>query len=408
MRLLRNLRLSAHALGVHPLRTGLAVGGIAIGVAGVLVLGAVGAGARAAVLKRIERLGTDLLVVTPTQIAARAGRERRGILLAQTLVAADAAAIRRGSPAVARVAPVRDLGLTAKFGATATPTMVLGTTPEWLAIRGARLASGRFFTSAEGRSRERVVVLGAAVGAALFGDSLQPVGRTVRLGRAPFRVVGVLRPRGLNTTGSGSDDDKVLVPLQTAQRRLANRDELSLIFVQAGSSRTQEAAADIEAILRARHGRTPQMGDDFRVENQQLLRATQLATQDSFRRLLAGLGLLSLLVGGGGVVSLMLLSVRERRFEIGLRVAVGARQGELLVQFLGESLLLASVGGALGILLGTAMGQLLGAMTRLEAQLTIDGFGAAVGAVILIGLGFGVWPAWRASRMDPIAALQAE
>lgn len=407
MRLFRGLPISVRALTTHRLRSALAVAGIAVGIAGVVLLAAIGAGARGAVLQRIEALGSNLLVVTPTTLDPRAGRARRGETRAQTLRIGDAAAITHGSAAVRRTAPVRDLNVTLKSGRFTAPATLIGTTPAWLPIRDFSLRRGRFFDAAENARRARVAVLGAAIAASLFPDSLDPVGTTLRIDWVPFEVIGVLAPRGMSVAGASSEDDRVFVPVQTALRRLANLDYLSLIYVQAvGGEALDQAGADAAAILRVRHDVPDHGPDDFTLQSQQVVLAAELAAQTSFRRLLLGLGVLSLLVGGVGVLSLMLLAIRERRSEIGLRVAVGARRRDVLVQFLAEALLLAAAGGVLGLALAAGVAEAVSAATRWEARLSPETLLLAGGAVAAIGVGFGVWPAWHAARLDPIAALR--
>jgi len=291
VRLLRGLPISVRALTTHRLRSALAVTGIATGIAGVVVLAAIGAGARGAVLERIEALGSNLLVVTPSTLEARAGRARRGETRAQTLRIGDALAIAQGSAAVRLTAPVRDLNVALKYRRFTAPATLIGTTPEWLPIREFTLTRGRFFDAAENAQRARVAVLGAAIAASLFPDSLDPVGSTLRIGRVPFEVIGVLAPKGMSVAGASSEDDRVFVPVETALRRLANLDYLSLIYVQAvGGRAMDQAAAETAAILRVRHDVPDRGPDDFTLQNQQVVLAADLAAKTSFRRLLLGLG----------------------------------------------------------------------------------------------------------------------
>jgi putative ABC transport system permease protein len=407
MRIARNLRLSVRVLLANPIRTALAIGGTAAGVAGVLVVTAIGEGARSAVMRRIEGLGRNLLVVTAGKMDLRAGRTLSGEGWTRDLRTSDAAAIAQGSRHVLRAAPGQDRGLLAKFGPFQSPATVLGTTTDWQRIRQFPMAEGRFFTPAENQARERVAVLGWAVREALFPDSLQPVGRTIRIGRVPFEVIGVLAPKGVSVDGSATEDDRILVPLETALRRLFNTEYLKAIFLEVrASSPMADAEEEVAAILRERHDIPVGAKDDFAIQHQRALLQAELATQASFRRLIMGLGFLSLLVGGVGILSIMLLSARERRPEIGLRVAVGARRADIAVQFLAEAALLAAGGGAAGILAGLGAAELVSSVTAWEARVSGKALLVALGSVAAIGLGSGVYPAWRAASVDPIEALQ--
>jgi putative ABC transport system permease protein len=407
MRVTRSLRVSVRVLVANRVRTVLAIGGTAVGVAGVLVVTAIGEGARAAVMRRIEGLGRNMLVVTAGKLDARAGRTLTGEGWTRELRLSDAAAIEQGSRHVLRAAPGQDRGLRAKFGPFQSPATVLGTTTDWQQIRQFPMAEGRFFTHEENRARKRVAVLGWAVRMGLFPDSLRPVGSTIRIGRVPFEVVGIMAAKGVSIDGSATEDDRIIVPLETALHRLFNTEYLKMIFLEVReSSSMADAEADVAAILRERHDLPVGARDDFSIQNQRMLLEAELATQASFRRLIMGLGFLSLLVGGVGILSIMLLSARERRPEIGLRVVVGARRPDIVVQFLAEALLLAAGGGAAGILAGLGAAELISLVTAWEARVSGRTLLVALGSVAGIGLCFGAYPAWRAASVDPIEALQ--
>jgi len=409
MRVVRNLRLSLRAFSTHRVRTGLAVAGTAVGVAGVLVSTAIGEGARGAVVRRIESLGRNMLVVSAEKVDSRGGRKVQGEGWTRTLRTGDVSALLRGSPAIIRAAPAQDRGMTAKFGPIQAPATVVGTTPEWQLIRQFPLTQGRFFTADENDRRARVAVLGSAIRTSLFGDTSGAVGRTIRIGRVPFQVVGVLASKGLSVDGTATEDDKIFVPLETALRRLFNTEYLKFIYLEAvDPALMADAQSDAASILRVQHGLPDGGEDDFAIQNQRLLLAAELETKASFRRLIMGLGFLSLLVGGVGILSMMLLSVKERRSEIGLRVSVGARRQDIAVQFVAEALLLAVAGGLLGLWLGLGVAGIVSAVTTWESQISQRTLAVAIGSVLGIGLGFGAYPAWRAAALNPIEALQAE
>lgn len=408
MRVTRSVRLSIRVLVANRVRTALAIGGTAVGVAGVLVVTAISEGAREAVMRRIAGLGRDMLVVTAGKMDARGGRTLTGEGWTRELRSGDATAIAQGSRHILRAAPGQERGLLAKFGPFQSPATVLGTTSDWQRIRQFSMAEGRFFTPDENQARDRVAVLGWAVRVALFPDSVRPVGRTIRIGRVPFAIVGVLAPKGVSVDGSATEDDRIIVPLETALRRLFNTEYLKAIFLQVRpASAMEDAEAEVAAILRERHDIPPGAQDDFSIQNQRVVLEAELATQASFRRLILGLGFLSLLVGGVGILSIMLLSVRERRPEIGLRVAVGARRPDIAAQFLAEAVLLAAGGGAAGVLAGLGAAELVSSVASWEARVTGKALLVAIGSAAAIGLGFGVYPAWRAASVDPIEALQS-
>jgi putative ABC transport system permease protein len=405
MRIARNLRLSLRALLLHPARTALALAGTGLGVAGVLVVTAVGAGARSAVVRRIEGLGRNMLVVTAAPLTSRGGRtiegEARRRLTREDAVAVLAAA------GVVRAAPGQERGMLARFGPLQNPATVLGTTAEWRVIRRFPLAEGRFITRAENTARERVAVLGADTRRNLFPDSVSPLGRTIRIGRVPFRVVGVLAAKGVSADGNATEDDRIVIPLETALRRLFDQEYLKTVHLEVSNPDAMAAAArEVGAILRERHDLAPSDADDFVIQDQRVLLAAELATRASFRRLILGLGVMALLVGAVGNLSVLLLAIRERRAEIGLRTAVGARRRDVAVQFLAEAGLLAVLGGAVGIGVGVGMAELLAALTGWEVLVSGPALWAGLLAVALIALVGGVYPAWRAAALDPVEALR--
>jgi putative ABC transport system permease protein len=404
-RALRTLRISARALGAHPLRTALCVAGTAVGIAGVLVLSAIGAGAREAVLRQIDAMGRDVVVVTPPPVNARTRVVRRDAALTRALRLGDAEALVRAAPEVLRAAPAADRDLYARTGGTWVKVGVIGTTPDWLAIRRFDLLAGRFFTVSEERELARVAVLGAKARELLFRDGAPAVGGTILIGSVPFTVVGELAAKGLSATGSATEDDKIIIPLATARRRVFGSDAVKMLYVELRPGASESAVA---AVLRARRDLARSNGPEMRLDGQRVVAEAREAAQRPLQRLLLALSGLSLLVAGVGVSATMLLSVRERRSEIGLRLAVGARRRDLIAQFLLESAALAGVGGTVGLALGTIGAQAMSSWTRWQASLAPSVLLAAVGGTVLLGVVAGVWPAWRAATMDPVSALAGE
>jgi len=408
MRLAKNLRLSAKALLGHRIRTALALSGTAVGVGAVMVITSIGEGAEAEVISEIEALGQNLLVVSAGD-APRVPWRSRTEPKVTTLTMDDAAALSREASEIARLAPAQDRTRRVKFGQISTMTKILGTTPEFEEVRNFRTSRGRYFTREEDNRSARVAVLGSRVTGLLFpGDD--PIGKTIRVGRIPFQVIGVLESKGATVDGLSEEDNQVVIPLQTGLRRVFNLDYLKMIYVQASDgSRLGKAEAQIAEVLRARHRLSKlQRPDDFAIQNQRVILQARLETVSSFNRMTLGLGSVALLVGGIGILSVMLLSVRERRNEVGLRVAVGARRRDILTQFLMESLFLGVLGGLAGVIMGLAVAWGVGKST--EWNTVVDGTAVLVGLAAALGVAtiFGVFPAQRAAGMDPIDALRAE
>ena len=408
MRLGRNLLLSTKVLLRYRVRTALALSATAAGVGAVLVMTAVVKGAEERVVNEIEALGRNLLVVSAA-VAERVPWRPRTNVKVTTLIPADADAILQEVPMVGRVAPAQDRTLRVKYGRISTMTKVLGTTPDYEEVRGFRCVEGRYFTPEENRNSARVVVLGSRVRELLFPGE-DPLGKALRVGQVSFLIIGVLESKGSTVDGLSGEDNQVLIPLQTALRRVFNLDYLNMAYVQiTDGDRLDEAQEQIAAVLRTRH-RMEALGreDDFVIQNQRLILAARMEAISSFRRMIVWLGSVALLTGGMGILSIMLLSVKERRNEVGLRVAVGARKRDILTQFLLEALSLGLAGGVLGLFLGSGVSILLSTFSEWTTRLDYRAFGAGLGFALLVGVAFGVLPAQRAAALDSIEALRAE
>jgi len=381
---------------------------MAVGVGAVLVLTAVGEGSEREILQEIDALGKNLLLVSTAE-APRVPWRRRTLAKVNTMVLEDAEAVLNGSPDVALVVPEQNQGRRLKYGTMSTVATVRGTTVDFEEVRDFRTVAGRYFTRDEDRNSARVAVLGDRVREILFPDE-DPIGKTLLVGKTSFEVIGVLEKKGTTIDGLSEEDNQVVIPIHTALRRVFNVDYINMLFVRVRDRERMDAAREqIGDVLRTRH-RTLERGlvDDFVVRSQQVILEARLETIASFRRLILALGAVAVIVGGVGILSIMLLTVRERRNEVGLRVAVGARRRDILIQFLVESLLLGAAGGALGVFSAILIAWVVGRST--EWHTVMNGTALAVGLISSLGIGvlFGVYPAQRAAALDPIEALRAE
>lgn len=407
MRLGLNLKISRRQLIAHKMRTFLALLGVIIGVSAVILMVSVGKGAQKEVLSRIEAMGTNLLVVNAGQIQRVAGRrEIRGT--ATTLTLEDAEAILEECYSVKNAAPVQNKKMQVKYGSYSTNTTITGTTPEYQNIRNFRVEEGEFFTEEENKAGYRVAVLGHSVVMNLF-EGEDPIGEIIRIGRVPFEVIGTMESKGVDLNGV-DQDDQVFIPIRTALRRVFNLTYISSISLEAVSrEKMDEAAGEVRELLRERH-RLERFDkpDDFTIQSQADLLETEKETTETFTTLIGSIAAVSLLVGGIGILAIMLMAVRERTNEIGLRMAVGASRKDILAQFVMESAALGIGGGAAGILIGVAGSVLIGSATRWPAAISFEAVVLSFTFSLAVGLFFGVYPARKASLLDPIDALRSE
>lgn len=401
---------AVRALRANVMRSVLTTLGIIIGVAAVIIMVSVGAGAKARVAELIKSLGSNLVIVLPgtsTSGGVRLGRGTR-----PTITEDDAAAIQREIPSVQLVAPsVRGSGQVV-FGNLNWSTLIYGITPEYLEVREWEIVTGRAFMPEEVKGAAKVALLGETVVESLFAGQ-DPVGQIVRIKRVPFEVIGMLKGKGQTSRGH-DQDDVIFIPLSTAKKRVLGGRRLSgkivtAIFVKA---RTSELVSDVEGqareLLRQRHRLRHDQDDDFFIRNLSQILETRAESSRAMALLLAAVASVSLVVGGIGIMNIMLVSVTERTREIGLRMAVGAKSHDILVQFLIEAVTLSLIGGIIGIVIGVGGSIAIAIASDWPIIIDIMSVILAFGFSAAVGVFFGFYPARKAARLDPIEALRYE
>jgi len=399
------LRIALRALGRNKLRSFLTMLGIIIGVGAVIAMVAIGEGAKALVRSQIASLGTNVLVIVPGTITQ--GGVRTGFGGVRTLVDGDAKAIMEEVPAVALASPTLRRGEHVVVGNLNWATLAQGVAPEFQQIRDWQVEEGRFINEADVASAAKVALVGRTVADTLFGSE-DPVNQVIRIRKIPFRVIGVLAPKGQTSHGT-DQDDVVMIPYTTMQKRIMGITHVQSIVVAAVSAeRTQEAQQLITVLLRQRHRIQPDQDDDFFIRNLSDIAEAATNTARVMAILLGSIASVSLLVGGIGIMNIMLVSVTERTREIGIRMAVGARSRDIMRQFLVEAVVMAATGGIIGIVLGIGSSTLL---NRLAQWPTLISPGIVTVAFLFsgaVGVFFGFYPAQKAARLDPIEALRYE
>ena len=405
-----NLSIAMRALRVNKMRSILTMLGIVIGVAAVIAMIAIGGGAQQRLQEQIASLGSNLLIVVPGSIIQSGARLGAGN--AQTLTEQDARAITTEIPDVAFAAPLTRSNAQVVFGNTNWATNINGVYNDYFDVREWNLAEGRFFDQGEITRFGKVAILGKTVSSQLFGED-NPVGQVVRIRGIPFEIIGLMESKGQSSQGQ-DQDDVIFVPLTTGRNRLFGeprgriaRVGTIMIKAQDGSD-TQEVEQRINDLLRQRHRIQPSMENDFQVRNLTEILKTQEAASKVMSMLLAAVASVSLLVGGIGIMNIMLVSVTERTREIGLRLAVGARGRDIMMQFLVEAMTLATLGGAVGVLLGIFISWLVAYIANWGISLSPLSIIFAVGFSAAIGIFFGYYPAKKAAQMQPIDALRYE
>jgi putative ABC transport system permease protein len=399
------VRLATQSILKNKMRAALTMLGIIIGVAAVIVMVAVGYGARSRIRAQINNLGTNMIVITPG--ASTAGGVSQGAQAFATLTLKDVDKIRSQSQYVAAVSPVI-VSRTQVIGPSSNwRTTINGVDVDYQTIRDWQAESGDFFGADDVRGNRKVAVLGHTVAANLFNGN-DPVGSEIQIRNVPFKVVGVLAPKGQSATGTDSDD-VVLVPYTTASTTLSGRTFIPQILASTSSDQELPAAQDeIATLLRESHKITEGNADDFTVRNQTDLATAAEGSTKVMTLLMAAIASISLLVGGIGIMNIMLVSVTERTREIGIRLAIGARGSDVLTQFLVESIVMGVLGGVAGLILGVAGSKILGHFTGWETVISPIIMLISVGFSGAVGVFFGYYPARKAAALNPIQALRYE
>jgi putative ABC transport system permease protein len=403
------LRIALRAVLRNKMRSFLTTLGIIIGVAAVIAMMAIGAGAKAQVEAAFSAMGTNILIILPGSTTS--GGSFGGFGSMPTLTWDDLAAIKAEVATVKNVAPQLRSNQSLVSEEMNWTTSVTGTTPEYFDIRSWPAESGAVYSQTDVDAGSKVVVLGATVVERLWGPSANPVGQTVRIGNTPFSVVGVLIKKGQSPTGQDYDD-AAFIPVTTFAHRIQGglgKFLTGSIYVQAVSAQdVQRALADIKTLLRDRHHLPPGADDDFSIRNLSEIAGAQAQGTETMTTLLASVAAVSLLVGGIGIMNIMLVSVTERTREIGVRMAIGAKPRSIMLQFLIEALVLSIAGGLIGVALGVGSASWLAEKFRWPMAIQVDVIAVSVAFSALVGIVFGLYPARKASKLDPIDALRYE
>ncbi len=397
------------SLSANKLRTGLTMLGIVIGVAAVISMLSVGAGAESSITDTIEGMGTNLLFVT----------QDTDVTNPEPLTLTDAEAIANAEnvTSVVAVAPVVSTSKTVSFSGTSTSVSITGLTPDYALVRNQKVTNGRFISQADVDNKATVAVIGMDIVDDLFDGSINDaLSNKLRISNNLYQIVGVLESQG--GTSFGSSDAQVYVPISTAQSRLIARsdarDAVNMINISASSAEEMDAAMSAATtILRSRHGLTGDDENDFNILSQESFTEAASSVTGVFTVFLGGIAGISLLVGGIGIMNIMLVSVIERTKEIGLRKAVGARDGDIMLQFVVEALVIGLFGGLIGVLMGWGISALIGSIainsgTPMNTTMTVESILLSVTFSIAIGLVFGIYPARRAAKLEPVEALRTE
>lgn len=407
MRTAKLVSQATRSMRRYSLRTAFMMLGIIVGIASLAILTSIGEATKRETMQRFKNmLGTfDTIMIRP------GGGRSRGmptlVNVPPTLRFEDARAIAAELPEIKSVAEMQSaFDIDIKYRDNAASPAVFGVTANWLALRSDEVADGSFFSDDQNTSLARVAVIGTDVKNALFPDG-DPLGKTIRIADVPFQVIGLLKSRGAGPAG-GSLDNVVLIPINTASRRLFNRDYMTMLIAQLKDpSSADEVTNKVAALLRQRHHIQPPALDDFAITNPAATMARVTQASSTLSKILRGVTIMALLIGGVVIMGLMSIAVSERRKEIGVRRSVGAARNDIILQFILEAAFVALAGGVTGVFIGWGGLQIASRVQNLPRVLVWQPFAAAILISVAIGIVFGMYPAWKASRVDPIQALRS-
>ena len=395
-----------HSMGANRLRTFLTMLGMVIGVGAVILMMAIGEGAQQSIKRSIDSMGSNLFVILSGSSSTSGSRSGSGNSSALNINDANAVGDLED---IAAIAPISTGNAQIIFSGNNWNTSIIGTSPTYFSIRGWNVDSGELFSDADIRSANRVALIGKTVAENLFGDDIDPIGKTIRIKKSPFMILGVLESKGQSFDGR-DQDDTIIVPITTAQRKLFGNQipgSVRMIMAQAKSEKYMGVAEDaITDLIRQRHNIRENAESDFSVRNLTAMAKTASETAKTMSMLLGAIASISLLVGGIGIMNIMLVSVTERTREIGIRMAIGAREKDILLQFLLEACVISIVGCVIGVALGLGGALLVKKMVGAEILISMQSIVLAFSVAASVGVFFGYYPASKAAKLHPIEALR--
>ena len=395
-----------HAMSANRLRTFLTMLGMVIGVGAVILMMAIGEGAQQSIKRSIDSMGSNLFVILSGSSSTSGSRSGSGNSSALNINDANAVGDLED---IAAIAPISTGNAQIIFSGNNWNTSIIGTSPTYFSIRGWNVDSGELFSDADIRSANRVALIGKTVAENLFGDDIDPIGKTIRIKKSPFTILGVLESKGQSFDGR-DQDDTIIVPITTAQRKLFGNQipgSVRMIMAQAKSEKYMGVAEDaINDLIRQRHNIRENAESDFSVRNLTAMAKTASDTAKTMSMLLGAIASISLLVGGIGIMNIMLVSVTERTREIGIRMAIGAREKDILLQFLLEACVISIVGCVIGVGLGLGGALLVKKMVGAEILISMQSIVLAFSVAASVGVFFGYYPASKAAKLHPIEALR--